>query len=255
MANELRRVDEFAVITLNRPDALNALSFELIRDLNAKFDEVARSDARALIITGAGSKAFCAGADIKELFGRTLMQQKQGGDFGQATFAKLDTLPIPSVAVINGYAFGGGMELALACTFRLATSNAKMGTPEIKLGLIPGYGGTQRLPRVVGEPRALEMVMTGRTVDAEEAHRIGLVNRIIEGDALAGGMAFAREFTCYSLPVLQFARDAVKRAFDTPVNEGLKIETDLATLAFQTADAHEGMTAFAEKRKPKFRDV
>jgi enoyl-CoA hydratase len=147
------------------------------------------------------------------------------------------------------------MELALACTFRLATPNAKMGTPEIKLGLIPGYGGTQRLPRVVGEPRALEMVMTGRTVDAKEAHGIGLVNRIIEGDALAGGMAFAREFTCYSLPVLQFARDAVKRAFDTPVNEGLKIETDLATLAFQTADAHEGMTAFAEKRKPKFRDV
>jgi enoyl-CoA hydratase len=254
MANELTRVDEFAVLTLNRPDTLNALSFELICDLNAKFDEVAKSDARALIITGAGSKAFCAGADIKELFGRTLMQQKQGGDYGQATFAKLDTLPMPSVAVINGYAFGGGMELALACTFRLATKNAKMGTPEIKLGLIPGYGGTQRLPRVVGEARALEMVMTGRTVDADEAYRIGLVNRIVEGEALAGGMAFAREFTCYSLPVLQFARDAVKRAGDTPINEGLKIETDLATLAFQTADAHEGMTAFAEKRKPVFKD-
>jgi enoyl-CoA hydratase len=255
MANELKRIDEFAVLTLNRPDALNALSFELIRDLNAKFDEVAKSDARALIITGAGSKAFCAGADIKELFGRTLMQQKQGGDYGQATFAKLDTLPMPSVAVINGYAFGGGMELALACTFRVATKNAKMGTPEIKLGLIPGYGGTQRLPRVVGEARALEMVMTGRTVDAEEAYRIGLVNRIIDNEALAGGMAFAREFTCYSLPVLQFARDAVKRASDAPINEGLKIETDLATLAFQTADAHEGMTAFTEKRKPAFRDA
>ena len=254
MANELTRVDEFAVLTLNRPEALNALSFELIRDLNVKFDEVAKSDARALIITGAGTKAFCAGADIKELFGRSLIQQKQGGDYGQATFAKLDTLPIPSVAVINGYAFGGGMELALACTFRLATKNAKMGTPEIKLGLIPGYGGTQRLPRVVGEARALEMVMTGRTVDADEAYRIGLVNRIVEGEALAGGMAFAREFTCYSLPVLQFARDAVKRAGDTPINEGLKIETDLATLAFQTADAHEGMTAFAEKRKPVFKD-
>jgi enoyl-CoA hydratase len=254
MANELTRVDEFAVITLNRPDALNALSFELIRDLSDKFDAVAKSDARALIITGAGTRAFCAGADIKELFGRTLMQQKQGGDYGQSTFAKLDTFPIPSVAVINGYAFGGGMELALACTFRLATKNAKMGTPEIKLGLIPGYGGTQRLPRVVGEPRALEMVMTGRTVDAEEALRIGLVNRIVEGDALAAGMAFAREFTDYSLPVLQFARDAVKRAHDAPLNEGLKIETDLATLAFQTEDAHEGMTAFAEKRKAVFRD-
>lgn len=258
MANELTRVEEFAVITLNRPDALNALSFELIRDLSDKFDAVAKSDARALIITGAGDRAFCAGADIKELFGRTLMQQRQGGDYGQATFAKLDTFPIPSVAVINGYAFGGGMELALACTFRLATKNAKMGTPEIKLGLIPGYGGTQRLPRVVGEARALEMVMTGRTVDAEEAYRIGLVNRIIEntneGSALAAGMAFAREFTCYSLPVLQFARDAVKRANETPLNEGLKIETDLATLAFQTEDAHEGMTAFANKRKAVFKD-
>ena len=146
------------------------------------------------------------------------------------------------------------MELALACTFRLATKNAKMGTPEIKLGLIPGYGGTQRLPRVVGEARALEMVMTGRTVDAEEAHRIGLVSRIIEIDALAGGMAFAREFCGYSLPVLQFARDAVKRAGETPLHEGLKIETDLATLAFQTEDAHEGMTAFTQKRKPAFRD-
>jgi enoyl-CoA hydratase len=254
MAIELSRIEEFALITINRPDALNALSISLIGDLSARFDEVAKSDARALIITGAGTKAFCAGADIKELQGRGMMAQKQGGEFGQATFAKLDTLPMPSVAVINGYAFGGGMELALACTFRLAAKNAKMGTPEVKLGLIPGYGGTQRLPRVVGEARALEMVMTGRTVDAEEAYRIGLVNRIVEGDAVAAGVAFAREFSGHSLPVLQFARDAVKRANDTPLNEGLKIETDLATLAFQTEDAHEGMTAFAEKRKAVFKD-
>lgn len=258
MAIELTRVEEFALITLNRPEALNALSMALIRDLSARLDEVAKSDARALIITGAGLKAFCAGADIKELQGRSLMAQKQGGEFGQATFAKLDTLPMPSVAVINGYAFGGGMELALACTFRLATRNAKMGTPEIKLGLIPGYGGTQRLPRVVGEARALEMVMTGRTVDADEALRIGLVNRLVdnanEGDAVAAGMAFAREFSGYSLPVLSFARDAVKRAGETPLHEGLKIETDLGTLAFQTQDSVEGMAAFAEKRKPVFKD-
>jgi enoyl-CoA hydratase len=254
MAIELTRVEEFALITLNRPDALNALSLGLIRDLGASIDEVAKSDARALIITGAGSKAFCAGADIKELMGRSLIAQKQGGEFGQATFAKLDTLPMPSVAVINGYAFGGGMELALACTFRLATRNAKMGTPEIKLGLIPGYGGTQRLPRVIGEARALEMVMTGRTVDAEEALRIGLVSRLIDGDAVAAGVAFAREFSGYSLPVLSFARDAVKRAGETSLHEGLKIETDLGTLAFQTRDSAEGMAAFAEKRKPKFKD-
>ena len=258
MAIELTRIEEFALITLNRPDALNALSMALIGELSARLEEVAKSGARALIITGAGPKAFCAGADIKELQGRSLMAQKQGGEFGQATFAKLDTLPMPSIAVINGYAFGGGMELALACTFRLATRNAKMGTPEIKLGLIPGYGGTQRLPRVVGEARALEMVMTGRTVDAEEALRIGLVSRLVdnanEGDAVAAGIAFAREFSGYSLPVLSFARDAVKRAGETPLHEGLKIETDLGTLAFQTEDSKEGMAAFAEKRKPQSKD-
>jgi len=254
MAIELSRVEEFALITLNRPDALNALSFALIADLGRAFDEVAETDARALLITGAGAKAFCAGADIKELTGRSLVAQKEGAEMGQGVFAKLDKLPIPSVAIINGYAFGGGLELALACTFRIATKNAKMGLPEIKLGLIPGYGGTQRLPRVIGEARALEMIMTGCTVDADEAARIGLVNRLIEGDAVAQGIAYAREFSGYSLPVLGFAREAVKRALDNPVAEGLRVEANLSTLAFQTADAAEGMDAFAAKRKPQFKD-
>jgi len=254
MAIELSRVEEFALITLNRPDALNALSFSLIGDLGRALDEVAASDARALLITGAGAKAFCAGADIKELTGRSLVAQKEGAEMGQAVFAKLDKLPIPSVAIINGYAFGGGLELALACTFRIATKNAKMGLPEIKLGLIPGYGGTQRLPRTIGEARALEMIMTGRTVDADEAARIGLVNRLIEGDAVAQGIAYAREFSGYSLPVLGFAREAVKRALDNPVAEGLRVEANLSTLAFQTQDAAEGMDAFAAKRKPQFKD-
>ena len=254
MSIELTRIEEFALITLNRPEALNALSFALIRDLGRALDEVAAGGARALLITGAGAKAFCAGADIKELTGRSLAAQKQGAELGQATFAKLDRLPMPSVAIINGYAFGGGLELALACTLRIATRNAKMGLPEIKLGLIPGYGGTQRLPRVVGEARALEMIMTGRTVGAEEALRTGLVNRLIEGDPVEQGIAFAREFSGYSLPVLGFGREAVKRALDTPLNEGLKIEADLSTLAFQTADATEGMAAFMEKRKPDFGD-
>jgi enoyl-CoA hydratase len=254
MTIELTRAEEFALITLNRPEALNALSFALIRELGRAFDEVAASNARALLVTGAGTRAFCAGADIKELTGRPLADQRRGADLGQATFAKLDRLPMPSVAIINGYAFGGGLELALACTFRLATRNAKMGFPEIKLGLIPGYGGTQRLPRAVGEARALEMIMTGRTVDAEEAGRIGLVNRLVDGDPVAAGVAFARQFAGYSLPVLGFARDAVRRALDTPLPEGLKIEADLSTLAFQTRDAAEGMAAFIEKRKPGFED-
>jgi enoyl-CoA hydratase len=254
MSIELTRVEEFAVVTLNRPEALNALSFALLRDLGRAFDEIAASDARALFITGAGTKAFCAGADIRELTGRTAVAQKQGAELGQGVFAKLDRLPMPSIALINGFAFGGGLELALACTFRLAARNARMGLPEVKLGLIPGYGGTQRLPRVIGEARALELIMTARTIDAEEAHRIGLVHRLMDGDAITQGVAFAREFSGYSLPVLRYAREAVARAADAPLAAGLALEADLSTLAYQTRDAAEGMAAFLEKRKPKFSD-
>ncbi len=254
MAIELSRADEFAVIRLNRPEALNALSFPLIRDLAAAIDEASRSDARALLFIGAGEKAFCAGADIKELTHRGLVAQREGARAGQEAFARLDRLPMPSVAIINGFAFGGGLELALACTFRLATANAKMGLPEIKLGLIPGYGGTQRLPRAIGEARALEMILTGKFIDAATAVSWGLVSRVVDGDALAAGMSFAREFSGYSLPVLRFAREAVQRALDVPVNEGLKIEADLSTLAYNTRDAAEGMAAFVEKRKPRFVD-
>jgi enoyl-CoA hydratase len=251
---ELTRVEEFAVLTLNRPEALNALSFSLIRDLGCALDQAATCGARALLVTGTGPKAFCAGADVSELTGRSLLEQKRGVEEGQATFAKLERLPMPSVAIINGFAFGGGLELALACTFRIAMPNAKLGLPEIKLGLIPGYGGTQRLPRVVGEARALEMILTGKTIDAQTALTWGLVSRVVEGEALAQGMAFTREFTAFSLPVLGFAREAVTRALDTSLHEGLKIEADLSALAFRTRDAEEGIAAFLGKRKPKFED-
>jgi len=254
MAVELSRVEEFALLRLNRPQALNALSFKLVEDLARALDQVAAGDARALLITGAGEKAFCAGADIAELAGRTLAQTKRGAELGQAVMARIERLPMPSVAIVNGYAFGGGLELALACTFRLVTPNAKLGLPEIKLGLIPGYGGTQRLPRAVGEARALEMILTAKTVDAQTALAWGLASRLVEGDPLAAGIAFAREFSGYSLPALGFAREAVQRALDTPVHEGLRIEADLSTLAFQTADAAEGMAAFLAKRKPAFKD-
>lgn len=254
MAVELTRQGDFAVLTLNRPEALNALSFSILREIGDAFDEVATMDARALLITGAGDKAFCAGADIKELRNRPLIDQKRGAELGQAVFAKLDRLPIASVALVNGYAFGGGSELALASTFRLASPNAIFGLPEIKLGLIPGYGGTQRLPRLVGEGRALEIIMTGRNVKADEAERIGLVNAVVEGDLMDAGMEFAGKFTRYSLPVLEFARRAVQRAGDVPLAEGLQVEADLSTLAYRTKDAEEGMAAFEEKRKAEFKD-
>jgi enoyl-CoA hydratase len=254
MAIELSRIDEFALLRLNRPQALNALSFALVEDLSRAVDEVAASDARALLVTGAGDKAFCAGADIAELAGRSLAQTRRGAELGQAAMDKISRLPMPSVAIVNGYAFGGGLELALACTFRLVAQNAKLGLPEIKLGLIPGYGGTQRLPRAVGEARALEMILTARALDAQTAVAWGLASRVIEGDLLAAGISFAREFSRYSLPALGFARDAVQRALDTPLHEGLRIEADLSTLAFQLDDAREGMDAFMNKRKPAFKD-
>jgi enoyl-CoA hydratase len=254
MPIEIKYIDEIAVLTINRPEALNALSFGLIAEIGAATDAVGASAARALIVTGAGDKAFCAGADIKELMGRTLSEQKRGAELGQMTFAKLGRLRMPSVALLNGYTFGGGLELALACTFRLAYPQAKMGLPEIKLGLIPGYGGTQRLPKLVGESRALEMILTGRTVAAAEAVQIGLVNRIAEPANLDTAISFAREFTQYGALALQFARSAVQRAAGVTLEEGLLIEQDLATLVFQTEDAAEGMQAFTDKRKAAFRD-
>ena len=243
MAIHLSHHDEIALITLDRPEALNALSFGQLHDLNRILDSIADSPARALLVTGAGDRAFSAGADIKELMGRSLVEQRAGALLGQSVLAKLDQLSMPSVALINGYAFGGGLELALACTFRLAVPTAKLGFPEIKLGLIPGYGGTQRLPRLIGESRATEMILTGRTLD-----------RLVDGDLVETGIAFAREMTGFSLPVLGLARDAIRRALDLPLPEGLKIEADLSTLAFQTKDSVEGMTAFIEKRKPVFKD-
>lgn len=255
MSIEITESGDFITITLNRPEALNALSFSVIREIGEAIDAAAaRRSVRAVFFTGAGQRAFCAGADIKELRNRSLTDQKRGAELGQSVFAKLDELPIASIALVNGYAFGGGLELAMACTFRLATPNARFGLPEVKLGLIPGYGGTQRLPRLIGESRALDMIMTGRTVDAEEAVRIGLVNRLVDGSLQEAGEEFARTFSGYSLPVLNFARRAIQRGADVPLREGLRIEADLSTLAYRTADAEEGMAAFEEKRKAVFKD-
>ncbi len=253
MSVELSFRDGLAFVTLNRPEALNALSFAVLREMSASFDEVKASNARALVVSGRGGRAFCAGADIKELTGRDMVAQREGAVFGQSVFRKLDELLIPSVAVINGYAFGGGLELALACTFRVATSSATMGLPEIKLGLVPGYGGTQRLPRVVGPARALELILSGRTVDAAEADRIGLVNRVVDdGDAQQIGQDYCAQFAGYSKVASMLARQAVLRACDVSLEEGLRVEADLSTLAFQSDDADEGMRAFIEKRKPQF---
>ena len=258
MPVELERRNSVAILTLNRPEALNALGFAVLREIEARVAEVERGieegGVRALLVAGAGGRAFCAGADVKELMGRTPLEHRRGLRFGQALFERIAGLRVPSIAVIDGFALGGGLELAMACTFRLATGAARMGLPEIKLGLVPGYGGTQRLPRLVGEANALDIVMTGRMVRADEGLSMGLVNRIVEGDAIEAALAFAGELTGYSLPVLNLAREAVRRALDLPVHEGLEVEADIGALSYQTGDAAEGMSAFIEKRPPAFRD-
>jgi enoyl-CoA hydratase len=255
MFPQLQSHDDISVITLNRPEALNALSFTILEQLLTLINTVKKSNARALVITGSGDKAFCAGADIKELMGRSRQEQQSGSEFGQEVFNHIENLPMPSLALINGYAFGGGLELALACTFRLATPNAKMGLPEIKLGLIPGYGGTQRLARTIGITRANELILTGKTIDAEQALQFGILNGIVDkSKSLDDAMSFCLQFKDFSLPVLQFAKSAILRSFDVSLQDGLKIESNLSTLAYSLNDANEGMQAFIEKRPPSFKD-
>lgn len=255
MSIELSIGESIAVITLNRPSVLNALSFEVLAELDRAIERVDASAARGLVVTGAGPKAFCAGADIPELMNRSLHDEREGSRLGQQVMSRLAAIRVPSVAVIHGYAFGGGLELALACTFRIATAAAKLGLPEIKLGLIPGYGGTQRLPRLVGEARALDMILSGRTVGADEAERIGLVDRIVDGDdRVALGSAFLEPYLKHGLLALRFAREAVQRGADLPLAEGLRLERDLSTLAYRTDDAREGMQAFLQKRPARFGD-
>lgn len=253
MTATLKFQDKAAVITLDRPEALNALNAEMIRSIGILVDEVNCSDAHVLIVVGSGSKAFCAGADVKGILGKGASQQKEFALAGQQTFARLDDLRIPSIAVISGFAFGGGLELAMACSFRVATSSAKMGLPEIKLGLIPGYGGTQRLTRWVGTAKALELVTTGRNVTAEEAERIGLVNKVEDGeDLVALGLRFAESLGNPAPAAFQMARNAVLQGVGLTLEEGFELEAKMFAAATQTQDATEGVTAFLEKRKPVF---
>jgi len=252
----LEHRETIAIATLNRPETLNALNRELLSDLQDVLEQVRKSAARGLLITGAGGKAFCAGADIKEMMGHAASAGRKAIADAQAIITGVGTLAIPSVAVINGFAFGGGLELALACTFRIAMKQARMGLPEIKLGLMPGYGGTQRLPRLVGESRALDLILSGRTIDADEAYRLGLVDRLAQGaDPVEAGVDFLNQFTGYSLVASALARAAVARGAGCNLGDALKIEGDLLALALQTDDAKEGMQAFVDKRKAAFKDA
>ncbi|WP_175856165.1 enoyl-CoA hydratase-related protein [Burkholderia anthina] len=253
MSVTLEHHGDIAVITLNRPEAMNALNADMIERIGALIDEAAATAPRALLFKGAGGKAFCAGADIKELLDRSSSAHRSAARMGQCTFAKLDQLPFPSLAVIQGVALGGGLELAMACTFRIAMTGTRFGLPEIKLGLIPGYGGTQRLPALVGKSRALEMIASGRLIGADEAERIGLVNQVVDaGDPVELGVRFLDGFGHRFPAALRLAKAAVEKALTVSLEDGLRVEADLFVAATQTSDASEGMHAFLEKRKPAF---
>ena len=246
--------DGIARITINRPDKLNALNATVIAELGDAITRIETDAAvRGVILTGAGTKAFVAGADITELAEQTPMEGKARSLLGQQVFRRLERCGKPVVAAVNGFALGGGCELAMACHIRLAAEHARFGQPEVKLGIGPGYGGTARLPRLVGRGRALELLLTGGMIDAAEAYRIGLVNRVVPGDKiLAESEAMLRSILENGPLAIRACLEAVDAGMETTLDQALLLEANLFGLLSATSDMREGTTAFTDKRKPVF---
>jgi enoyl-CoA hydratase len=245
--------ERVATITINRPDKRNALNAAVRRDVIAALDELrAAADVRVVIFTGAGDRAFIAGADIGEFADRTPLQQRDVMN-ERRVFDEIAAFPKPTIAMINGFALGGGCELAMACDIRIAARSARLGQPEIRLGIIPGGGGTQRLPRLVGAGRALRMILSGELIDADEAFRTGLVDTLVDdADLLHHTTALARQIAAASPVALRLAKAAVSAAMETPLSAGLALERELFITAFASEDRREGVTAFLEKRDAAF---
>jgi len=246
--------DGIAQVTINRPEKLNALNRSVMDELHACFEGMAKDDEiRAVILTGAGEKAFVAGADIRELAVQTPLQGKETSLFGQRILDSIEHLGKPVIAAVNGYAFGGGCELAMACTLRIASENARFGQPEVKLGIIPGYAGTQRLARLVGKGRALEIILTGEAITAHEAYRIGLVNQVVAAqDLVTAAETLARKIMVNGPLAVKLALEAVNHGMEMTQREGEFLEATLFGLCCTTEDMKEGTRAFLEKRPAKF---
>lgn len=246
--------DRIATLSVNRPDKLNALSDATVAELGAAFDELRlRDDVGGVIVTGAG-RAFVAGADIAELAAQTPVIAKARARGGQAVFRRIETSPKPVIAAVNGFALGGGCELAMACHIRIAAESAKFGQPEVKLGLAPGYGGTQRLPRLIGKGRALELLLTGEMIDAAEAFRIGLVNRVVPQAELLGAAADLMKKILANAPLaVALCIEAVDRGLGMSLDDGMILEANHFGLLSATEDMREGTAAFLEKRPPEFK--
>jgi enoyl-CoA hydratase len=251
----LERDGAVTVLTISRPQVLNALNTQTLDELrHAVLDAKHDAAVRAVVITGAGEKAFVAGADINELAAQRPAQGKEHALRGQQVFDLIENMGKPVIAAINGYALGGGCELAMACTLRVAADTARLGQPEVNLGLVPGYGGTQRLPRLVGKGVALDVLLTGRQIAADEALRVGLVNRVVPAAALmAEALALARELASKAPVAARYIIEAVNRGLDVSFDRAQFLEATLFGLVASTDDMREGTRAFLEKRKPTFK--
>jgi enoyl-CoA hydratase/carnithine racemase len=255
LANVLyEKKDEIAYVTVNRPQVLNALNTPTWADLRTAFED-ARDDVsiRGVILTGAGTKAFIAGADISELAHVAAFEAEQSSRFGQAVLDLIENLGKPVVAAVNGFALGGGCETAMACTIRIAVESAKFGQPEVTLGLVPGGGGTQRLPRLVGKGRALQLILSGEMIGAQEAYRIGLVNEVVPAaELMPRAEAILKKIASNAPIAIKFALEAANKGAETSQSEGLLLEAAYFGLCAATEDKKEGTTAFLEKRAPRF---
>jgi enoyl-CoA hydratase len=254
MNNLLVEVENgIAVVTINRPKSLNALNSETLAELNECFSEIEkRDDVKVLILTGSGEKSFVAGADIGEMVDNGVIGGRKMALLAKAAFEKLENMRQVTIAAVNGFALGGGCEISMACDIRVASENAKFGQPEVGLGIIPGFGGTQRLPRLVGKGRAKELIFTTDMIDAQEAYRIGLANKVVPlAELLDKCKEMAKKIMTQSSYAVSLAKAAINAGLDVDLNSGLKLEADLFAVTFATADKKEGMTAFVEKRKEK----
>jgi len=260
MPMELKNViyeksEGIAIITINRPDALNALNAETIDEILQCLEDIAKDDnVRAVILTGAGPKAFCAGADIKAMKGMTALDARKLSQMGYKLCKAIENLEKPVIAAINGYALGGGLEVAMACDLRIASEKARMGQTEINIGLIPGWGGTQRLPRLVGKTLAKEMVFTGKMIDAQTAYQRGLVNKVVPPEQLMdAAKEMAKELASKAPVALKLSKMLINHGLETDLDTALVLEREAFGVVASTEDLQEGVSAFLEKRKPVFK--
>lgn len=247
-------IDKLGIITINRPKALNAFNNDVIDEFDNLLDEIEKDDrVKVVIITGEGEKAFCAGADLAGIKNSTKEEFARFIENGQMLMRKIETMKKTFIAAINGFALGGGLELSLACDIRIASENAKLGTPEVGIGLIPGWGATQRLPKVIGLGGAKELILTGNHISAKDAERLGLVNKVVTSDELIPSAIKIAEKIAHNSPVaVQLAKAAANVSFEVNIEEGYKHELEAEKKCFETEDLREGIQALFEKRKPKF---